>query len=302
MQIEYLQCFQAVAEHKSFSLAADSLYISQSSLSKRIKSLEDELGGALFIRKNNSSVSLTPFGEYCKSYINNILEDYSTLCQSVDNFRLNRHKKLTIAMAYNVASEKILRPITTFEAKEENFHLETLERNHIQLRQVLNSHQVDIVFGYKELLGEYAEYDCVDILRDTLVLVTSGENAQKHQWESLASLSDAKGTRFCFPREDMELFNYYLTCCKSCSFTPQLTLSDVRLGMIKQYILAGMRTTLMMENTANSTFAAPKFRIIHLKENFGLTLAMYVDSVANKSVKTAFSKAIINYFNDENRL
>ena len=73
MQIEYLQCFQAVAEHKSFSLAADSLYISQSSLSKRIKSLEEELGGALFIRKNNSSVSLTPFGEYCKSYINNIL-------------------------------------------------------------------------------------------------------------------------------------------------------------------------------------------------------------------------------------
>lgn len=296
MQIEYLQCFQAVVENKSFSLAADSLYISQSSLSKRIKSLEEELGGTLFIRKNNSSVSLTPFGEYCKSYINNILEDYSTLCQSADNFRLNRHKKLVVAMAYNIASEDFLKPITEFEANEKNFHLETLERNHAQLQQILSSHQVDVSFGYRELLGEYPEYDCINIVSAPLVLVTSAQNVRKHQWDSLISLSDAKGTRFCFPREDMELFNYYLTCCKSCSFTPQLTLSDVRLGTIKQYILAGMRTTLMLENMANSMFASPEFRILHLKENFGLNLSMYVDSVYCKPVKTAFSKAIVNHF------
>ena len=45
MKFEYLLCFQAVAKHKSFSRAADSLFISQSSLSKKIMALEEALGG-----------------------------------------------------------------------------------------------------------------------------------------------------------------------------------------------------------------------------------------------------------------
>ena len=58
MKFEYLLCFQAVAKHKSFSRAADSLFISQSSLSKKIMSLEEILGGELFIRKGNNAVAL----------------------------------------------------------------------------------------------------------------------------------------------------------------------------------------------------------------------------------------------------
>ena len=79
LKIDYLVCFQAVAKYKSFTKAADALFISQSSLSKKIQSLEELLSGELFLRKSNTSVLLSPFGEYMSNYINNILEDYDLL-------------------------------------------------------------------------------------------------------------------------------------------------------------------------------------------------------------------------------
>lgn len=44
MTFEQLQCFIASVEEKTFFDAAQSLYISQSSLSKQIMKLEQELG------------------------------------------------------------------------------------------------------------------------------------------------------------------------------------------------------------------------------------------------------------------
>ena len=50
MDLKNLHCFIAVAEQLNFSRAAESLFLSQPSLSIRIKALEDELHTKLFHR------------------------------------------------------------------------------------------------------------------------------------------------------------------------------------------------------------------------------------------------------------
>ena len=50
MDFSLLKSFIAVADEKSFSLAAKHLFISQQSLSKQIAKLEEELGTQLFLR------------------------------------------------------------------------------------------------------------------------------------------------------------------------------------------------------------------------------------------------------------
>lgn len=49
-----IDCFLAVCRYKTVSKAADALYITQSSLSTRLKNLEQELGGELFQRQRGS--------------------------------------------------------------------------------------------------------------------------------------------------------------------------------------------------------------------------------------------------------
>ena len=62
MTIEQLQYFYAVSVHKTFSLAALEMNITQSALSKQIAKLEQELGIFLFDRSHRQ-ITLTHDGQ-----------------------------------------------------------------------------------------------------------------------------------------------------------------------------------------------------------------------------------------------
>lgn len=65
MNIGQLRCFQAVSEQLNFTRAAEALYMTQTTLSYQIASLEKELGVKLFVRKH-SGIELTPSGAVLK--------------------------------------------------------------------------------------------------------------------------------------------------------------------------------------------------------------------------------------------
>jgi DNA-binding transcriptional LysR family regulator len=62
MDVEQAKTFLTIAAHGSFLEAAKRLYVTQSTVSARIKNLEDELGVRLFVR-NRAGASLTPSGK-----------------------------------------------------------------------------------------------------------------------------------------------------------------------------------------------------------------------------------------------
>ena len=61
MTVFQIQCFLSVAETLNFTEAANRLFIAQSSLSRNISHLEEEIGLTLFIR-TKKYVRLTPSG------------------------------------------------------------------------------------------------------------------------------------------------------------------------------------------------------------------------------------------------
>lgn len=52
MDVQTIQCFVSVARHLNFTKAAQECHISQTAMSKKINSLENELGVVLFYRNN----------------------------------------------------------------------------------------------------------------------------------------------------------------------------------------------------------------------------------------------------------
>ncbi len=61
MDIDQTRTFLVITAHGSFLEAARQLHLSQSTVSARIRRLEDELGTRLFVR-NRAGASLTPTG------------------------------------------------------------------------------------------------------------------------------------------------------------------------------------------------------------------------------------------------
>lgn len=70
--LAHLETFVAVADELSFSKAADELGIAQPLLSRRVKTLEAQLGGALFDRSRRQ-IELTEFGELMVPYARDVL-------------------------------------------------------------------------------------------------------------------------------------------------------------------------------------------------------------------------------------
>lgn len=76
MDIRQLQIFRSVAQHLSFSKAAEELFIAQPAISIAIKKLENELDTQLFNRATKR-VNLTPEGKALLNHANTILKQVS---------------------------------------------------------------------------------------------------------------------------------------------------------------------------------------------------------------------------------
>ena len=78
MRTEALTYFVAIAESGSFNKAAETLYISQPSLSRIIHNMEQELNMTLFGRSNHG-IQLTEDGKRLYHYSKSVLNQMKTL-------------------------------------------------------------------------------------------------------------------------------------------------------------------------------------------------------------------------------
>lgn len=72
MEIDYIREFVTLADVGNYMEAADILFISQSTLSRHIKSIEEDLGAPLFDRTTRKVV-INDFGKIFSSFMQNRL-------------------------------------------------------------------------------------------------------------------------------------------------------------------------------------------------------------------------------------
>lgn len=82
MDTELLRTFLEVGKTRHFGRAAESLYLTQSAVSFRIRQLESQLGSLLFSRQRGN-VHLTPAGERLLPYAESILQTWGRARQDV---------------------------------------------------------------------------------------------------------------------------------------------------------------------------------------------------------------------------
>lgn len=84
MEFRQLEVFAAVAETKSFSKAAQYLYLTQSTVSTHMKKLEEELQTKLIVRSTRS-LRLTPEGAAFFWYVRRILETKEAALEAISS-------------------------------------------------------------------------------------------------------------------------------------------------------------------------------------------------------------------------
>ena len=133
-----------VYKERSFTKAAQNLYISQPSLSARIKKIEEMIGEPLFDR-STTPLQLTEVG---KVYIE-AAEEITQIEQRVENYINDlaglRTGNLAVGASTLFAAYVVPSLITQFNQKFPDVHIQLIEGNTAELEEMLGSNALDFV-------------------------------------------------------------------------------------------------------------------------------------------------------------
>lgn len=139
----------AVYVNKSFSKAAENLYISQPALSAKIKKVEEEIGIPLFDRSSNP-IELTTAGEYYIESIENIMNIEQKMKSYFNRLRDENLKTLNIGGASFFCTYILPKVVQEFKKEYPGHTVSLLEANADDLMQCLRSGIVDIVIDVEK--------------------------------------------------------------------------------------------------------------------------------------------------------
>ena len=155
-----------VYRERSFSKAAARLYISQPSLSAKIKKIEDELGAVIFDR-STSPLRLTEFGEVYLQAIAEVKGIERRLENRINDMNTLHSGTLSIG-ASNVFAAYVLPPIIAeFKSRFPNVQIRLIEGNTATLEELLSANEIDFVLDnnhYDAELYEKKDYASERIL------------------------------------------------------------------------------------------------------------------------------------------
>ena len=150
-----------VYKERSFTKAAQNLYISQPSLSARIKKIEEIIGEPLFDR-STTPLQLTEVG---KVYIE-AAEEITQIEQRVENYINDlaglKTGNLAVGASTLFAAYVVPSLITQFNQKFPDVHIQLIEGNTAELEEMLGSNALDFVidnYHYDSILYN-KELDC----------------------------------------------------------------------------------------------------------------------------------------------
>ena len=125
MEMNQVRYFLAVCEHRNFTHAASASNVSQPSLTAAIKKLEDEMGGALFIR-DRAGCRLTPLGKLIFPRLKRLqTEAREAKAEAVRHTRLER-VPISIGLGETIGLNKISEAVERFRARVPQAEIELI--------------------------------------------------------------------------------------------------------------------------------------------------------------------------------
>ncbi|WP_175865702.1 LysR substrate-binding domain-containing protein [Burkholderia cepacia] len=267
MELRHLKLFCAVAEHGSFTAAADKVHTVQSNVTMRMKELESELGKPLFIRQK-SGVALTSAGHTFLDYARRILQ----LTDESRNALLDTATPaghLRLGSMETTAAIRLPHVLTRYRKKYPRVQLSLLTGTTAELIKAVESHRLDGAFigGFHENAALLQD----EIFQEELVLMSSGE------FDSLDALSRTIPQQTvlvfragCFYRSTLEHWFY------QAGLVPNQVMELGTLDGILSCVAAGLGITLLPKSVAETGAARSAIRMHRLPAEYSRIKTVFI--------------------------
>ena len=244
-----LLSFIASAEEKSFEKAAERCNTTQTSISRHVAALENEIGVKLFDR-NSYRAKLTDPGRRFYEKVKKLYEDYE---RAVEELRRESEKKITIGISGPIDMKLLPRFIHNFQKEYPDNKIEIKKKTLSQLEEELENSKLDIIFGLENEFKTMSAIQYIKIFESKLCVMLH-ENHPLKRKDSLTLGMLLKEEFIVFSSEFSKYhYQYFINACKKEGFTPKITkIVDSLDEMILQVSL-GQGIAIVSEEALNGS-------------------------------------------------
>lgn len=144
---KYADYIYKVYEERSFTLAAQKLFVSQPALSAIVKKAEEELGFKVFNRET-TPIGLTDLGEMYISAIEEMHRVEQNLRDGINNITSLMTGGIRVSGAAFISSFILPKIIMEFSKKYPKINIQLIENNSLDLQEKLFSEEIDVLIDY----------------------------------------------------------------------------------------------------------------------------------------------------------
>lgn len=268
LQLEY---FMLVVENASFSIAAEKAFTSQSSVSKHIHSLEEELNVTLFHR--TAHVPLTEAGKIFFPHAQALLKIHDELCKNAKKFQITKYDTFNVACIPFMAPYHITEVIAKYNANFPQVNLTVSECSTEEQLRLLNEGRLDFGIVYR---NSSIPQVCnkVHLCHDELVILANPEHPMAKIGGDVP-LKNLKDETLAFLGLDVDtlLHDYIIDLCRRASFTPRRLKFDGWVVSLKHFLEKNLCVALLPRTVAEFYYGK-NFKIIPLSEHPPLDLTL----------------------------
>ena len=230
MDIRHLTYFIEVAKQKSFTKASQVLCLSQPTLSKMVKNLEEALEVELLDR-SSKKVVLTAAGEIVFEEGQKILGSFEDLSSLVNDMMNLKKGKLKIGVPPLIAVLFFPKIIREFRELYPGITIQLVEKSAAEVRQDVKNGTLD--FGV-DLLPVEGEFDVVPFIDEEMMLFVHSSSPLATKEE--VSLIEIKDEPFVYFQEDSKLRQLVVEECRKLGFEPTISYESFNWDLISEMV------------------------------------------------------------------
>jgi DNA-binding transcriptional LysR family regulator len=167
-----LEAFVQVANQRSFSRAAEALFLTQPSVTARIQALERDLGERLFERSGRG-IRLTEVGECFLPHAERVLQALNTGRDAIDSLRNLHSGSLVLASATTVSTYVLPGLLKTFRARYPRIEVSVRTGRSEQVLQMMLADEAQV--GLVRAVY-HQDIETKGLIEDELVLVSNNSH------------------------------------------------------------------------------------------------------------------------------
>lgn len=245
MNIAWFREFVVLADTRNYLEASEQLFIGQSTLSKHIRALEDELGLTLFERSTRK-VYLSPAGRLLLPYARSISEMEFSLRVAARSHRESLNGKVSIYSIPTLPQYGITELISQYQKRYPQYSIHMLAAGQQDPEEALRGGLCELAFirrfqGYAPT-EEFEELPFFP--RDDMVAVLP--LAHPLAAVDVIRLEQLQDEAFISLEEDSQIHGLFRSICQRMGFFPKVSFSCNEVGSILDLVTQGAGVALLM--------------------------------------------------------